>query len=128
MHHADFTDTVPHPSVERRSNDSMVLFLMQQVADDMKNLDTKLSNHMTNEITELALALDAMRRESFPDGDPDGHRRAHEASIKRAEDNAKFWAEMRIAAGKWMGLGLLGLLATWIWQGFLQALLTGMHK
>lgn len=109
-----------HP--ERRSNDSMVLYLMQQVSDDLKALDAKLSNHMVTEVEDLAAALAALKRDAFPDGDEDGHRRAHEAAISRAEEQAVFWKEMRIAAGKWLGLGLLGLLAGWIWLGFVQAI------
>ena len=96
--------------------------MMQQVSDDLKALDAKLSNHMVTEVEDLAAALTVLKRDAFPDGDEGGHRRAHEAAIARAEEQAVFWKEMRIAAGKWLGLGLLGLLAGWVWLGFVQAI------
>jgi hypothetical protein len=52
----------------------------------------------------------------FPDGDPDGHRRAHEALIKRAEAKARFYEDLRgelAKKGLWALIGLLGIA---LWQ------------
>jgi hypothetical protein len=65
-------------------------------------------------------ALDA----AFPDGDPEGHRRHHEAVIKKAEESAEFWATMRKEIGKWGLISVIGFLAVSAWQSFLQ----GPHK
>lgn len=34
--------------------------------------------------------------QGFPEADPSGHRRAHEAMIKKAEEKAKFWYDLRV--------------------------------
>ncbi|MCE4544588.1 hypothetical protein [Caballeronia sp. PC1] len=52
----------------------------------------------------------------FPDNDPDGHRRAHEALIRKAEERAQFYADLRSELAKkgvWAVLVLLGIA---LWQ------------
>lgn len=52
----------------------------------------------------------------FPDSDPDGHRRAHEALIRKAEARAKFYEDLRgelAKKGLWALLVLLGIA---LWQ------------
>ncbi|WP_186087296.1 hypothetical protein [Burkholderia gladioli] len=53
----------------------------------------------------------------FPGNDPDGHRRAHEAMIARAEARARLYDELRAELAKkglWALLIALGT-AVWFW-------------
>lgn len=94
--------------------------MMERLMERMDRYDAKLSEHMANETVEMKAMLQEALHASFPEGDADGHRRHHEALIRKAEENAKFWHEMRVAVGKWAGLGLLTFLAAAAWQHFLQ--------
>lgn len=112
--------------IERRKTDQMqvILQLVQQIHDNQIAMDAKLTKHMTEETKELAEAIKKLMDDSFPDGDPSGHRRAHEVRIKREEERAEFWKKMRLELGKWGLLGLVGWLVVVAWQAFLQ----GPHK
>ena len=127
-HHADeSSDFTPLAKTfkDRRQDSPMpvLLELVKQVHESQKTLEAKVTNHMTNETAELASAITKLMKDAFPEGDPDGHRRHHELVIQREEERAKFWQEMRIAGGKWAGLGVLGLLATLVWTGLHTKLL-----
>ena len=102
----------------------VLLALVKQVHASQKDLEQKLTRHMTDETDELAAAIARLMADAFPESDPSGHRLHHELVIKQAEEKAKFWAEMRIAAGKWLGLGVLTFLTGAAWTAFLQ----GPHK
>jgi len=61
----------------------------------------------------------------FPGEDPVGHRRYHEIQIQQAENNAKFWREMRTELGKHTLRGLLvviGILIVYYWNGHIPSL------
>ena len=107
---------------DRRKDSPMpvLLELVKQVHASQKDLEKKLTRHMTDETDELAAAIARLMADAFPESDPSGHRLHHELVIKQAEEKAKFWAEMRMAAAKWAGLGLLGFLATAIWTQVLK--------
>ncbi|MBC8642140.1 hypothetical protein IAG25_35635 [Caballeronia sp. EK] len=54
----------------------------------------------------------------FPGGDPDGHRRAHEAQIRKAEARAKFYEDLRsklVERGLWALILFIGVA---LWQYF----------
>jgi hypothetical protein len=109
----------------RKPTDAEILMgLMNGLMERMDRYDERLSTHMEQETIQLRQAMQEVMTNSFPDGDPDGHRRAHEAWIRKEEDKAKFWHEMVVAGAKWLGLGVLGFLATAAWTAFLQ----GPHK
>ena len=57
-----------------------------------RGLDVKLTNHIARE--ELMLS------EAFPAGDLAGHRKAHEAMIHAANEQAKFWGDLRLDLAK----------------------------
>lgn len=63
--------------------------------------------------------LDQLMR-GFPGGDPDGHRRYHEAMIERANARTEFLRKLTFELAKW---GLLGF-AAWcgheLWVSFLR--------
>ena len=99
---------------DRRRDSPMpvILELLRRVHESQKDLDARLTVHMSEETDELAQAVAKLMAEAFPESDPSGHKLHHELVIKQAEEKAKFWQEMRIAAAKWAGLGLLAFLAS----------------
>ena len=114
-----FTPLVAQFNDRRKDSPMPVLLeLVKKVHESQKELDRKLTKHMTEETDELAKAITKLMAEAFPEGDPGGHRRHHELVIQQAEERAKFWHEMRLAAAKWAGIGLLGFLATAVWVAF----------
>jgi hypothetical protein len=118
---SDFTPLAEAFSDRRKDSPMPVLLeLVKQVHDSQKALDVKLTAHMMNETGELAEAITKLMSEAFPAGDPDGHRRHHELVIQQAEERAKFWQEMRVAAAKWAGLAVLSFLVIAAWQQFLK--------
>ena len=59
-------------------------------------------------------------RAAFPNGDADGHRRAHEARIKEAEERAELYRRLRIKAGEmtvWAFLICVASVAIYYWNG-----------
>jgi hypothetical protein len=62
--------------------------------------------------------------DAFPEADPVGHRKHHEAVIKAAEDRAAFWAKMRFELTRWGLIGFVAWAGTQLWQAALQ----GPHK
>lgn len=119
------------PLVERRQETAAVLALVQAIHDEIKTiqqnldkLDSRLTKHMTDETMELAQEISRLMADAFPEGDPKGHRKHHEAVIAKAEARAEFWKKLSFEISKG---GLLGFL-TWalyaLWQYFLQ----GPHK
>ena len=102
-------------SVERREEDKVLLVLIREVLSNQHELDTKLSAHIDREETMLLEATERLTKTAFPDGDPDGHRRAHEAWIKSQEQKAEFWEKMKTEVYKWGIIGVLGFLATAAW-------------
>ena len=106
---------------------SEVTVLIHLLHDDIKTvksgvtaLDTRLSKHMTDETLELAEAIANIMNKSFPEGDPQGHRRHHELSIKAAEDKAAFWKKMRDEVAKYGLIGIIGWLSFVAWAAFVK--------
>lgn len=94
-----------NPSAERRADDSVMLALVQTIQADITDMQTTLKAHVETEPKEWAKVLSDLMNKSFPDGDPDGHRRDHETRMKLAEEKAAFWAKMTYELKKW---GLIG--------------------
>jgi len=110
---SDFSALTGEFSDRRRDSPMpVILELLRRVHESQKDLDARLTVHMSEETDELAQAVAKLMAEAFPESDPSGHRLHHELVIKQAEEKAKFWQEMRIAAAKWAGLGLLAFLAS----------------
>lgn len=107
------------PSPDRRAPDALLL-LVQQVHDNQLVLEKKVADVPS----EMAKALATLMADAFPEGDPDGHRKHHEAVIKAAEEKAEFWKKMRLAISQWGLIGFLGWAAYALWAAFLQ----GPHK
>ena len=110
---------IHQPFTERRDQDAIIL-LLRVVHDKIEAMDVKLSQHIHDETLTLAEEIAHLMNKSFPQGDPEGHRAYHEASIKRAEANAEFWSKMRFEISKWGLIGFLGwfigMVAVSIWK------------
>ncbi len=107
---------------ERRREQDMLFDLLAQQNQKLDDLNeavrdtaNELRAHADGETARIA-AIAA----GFPDGDPDGHRRYHEAEIKRIERRADFWQKMRLELAKWGLIGFLGWAAVSLWQEFLK--------
>ena len=97
---------------------------IQNVDAVVKELDEKMTYHHSIFREDVEKAVEKVYVSAFPDGDPTGHRKHHELVIQREEERIAFWHEMRMAAAKWAGLGILGFLGTAVWI----AIKTEAHK
>lgn len=93
-----------------------MLQLLKNLQDGIDELKQSFAEHTVQQRADLERVV----KQGFPDGDPDGHRRYHEAEIKAAEERAKFWAQMRIEGAKWAGLGALAFAASAAWHEFIK--------
>lgn len=83
---------------------------------EIQQIQTKLDEHVKDE--------DDRYLRAFPDGDLDGHRRAHAAQIRRAEEQAEFWRKMRIKIGEmtvWAMLVCLAAIVAYYWNGHMPS-------
>lgn len=108
------------PLIDRRKPSAELLILVEEVRSHQIEMKTKLESVPS----DIAQALATLMKDAFPEGDPDGHRKHHEAVIKAAEEKAEFWKKMRIEVAKWGIIGALGWLLVLAWNGLLQ----GPHK
>lgn len=116
MNNARFED-------RRQSSSSGFAALMEMVKETNVNVNT-LRTEIADGLTSQRLALDSAMADAFPEGDPVGHRKHHEAVIKAAEDRAKFWETMRTEIAKYGLVGFVGWATYSLWTAFLQ----GPHK
>ncbi len=101
--------------VERRQNQQILFDLIQQ---QNAKLD-KLADFVRTIATDQAQRLDSLAS-GFPAGDPAGHRRYHEAEIKRIEARAEFWSKLRLSVTQWGLLGFIGWALVSLWNEFLN--------
>lgn len=104
------------PQAGRRQGDAAMLQMIQQVHDGQNDLRMQMLDVKTG----LTTAITKLITESFPDGDPGGHRRYHEASIKAAEDKAAFWGKLKDELAKYGLAGFVGWAFYALWQAFLK--------
>ena len=79
-----------------------------------------INAHMVQQSKDQKAELEAAMIRAFPDGDPEGHRRHHEAVIRAAEARAEFWSKMRFELIRWGLFGFLGWAAVQLWLGFIN--------
>ncbi|MHB9838519.1 hypothetical protein Q8F57_027195 [Paraburkholderia terrae] len=96
----------------------------EQVVEAIEGLRSDLNQRHTENIDRLAvtdrLVHEAIGRidqlhKAFPEGDCEGHRRYHEAVIRKMEDRAEFWKSLRnelASKGLW---AVVLLLAAALW-------------
>jgi hypothetical protein len=99
------------PSPERRKTD-INMRLVREIFTEVKGMRRELGTHIEDEKCIIATA--------FPDSDADGHRRAHEAWIKKTEASTKFWDDLRASIAKWGAIGLLSFIAIAVWRSVLE--------
>ena len=107
----------------RQSQSSGFAALMEMVKETNANV-SQLRTELADGALAQKLALEDVLADAFPEGDPIGHRKHHEAVIKAAEQRAKFWTDMAASVAKWGLVGLVGWMVNLAWQGLLQ----GPHK
>ncbi len=104
---------------ERRTDSAALLVLVQQVHADVQVFSRRLDEQRHAESLALAEAVATLMVKSFPEGDADGHRKAHEAQMQAIENRAEFWKKMLFEVSKYGLIGVLGWLALKIWVAFL---------
>ena len=67
---------------------------VQEVREEQKKQGQALADHIATEPEEWAAQLSGLLAEAFPDGDPEGHRKYHEETIKAMEARSEFWKKM----------------------------------
>lgn len=107
---------------ERRREQDMLFDLLAQQNQKLDDLNeavrdtaNELRAHADGETARIA-AIEA----GFPDGDPDGHRRYHEAEIKRIEARAEFRSKLRLSVTQWGLVGFIGWVLVSLWNEFLK--------
>jgi hypothetical protein len=93
---------------------------VQDVKADQKSMGATLTAHIETEPEEWAALLTTMTECAFPDGDPEGHRKYHEETIKALEARSEFWKKMLFEVTKYGLFGVLGWLAYTVWVAFLN--------
>lgn len=104
--------------VTRRTADAEMLHLLKELFVEVRSI-CHSQESQAEKLSEHIKAEEAMFTHAFPEGDPDGHRVAHEAWIRRAEAQADFWEKLRGSVFTWGVVGLLGVLGLALWQYFL---------
>jgi hypothetical protein len=107
-------------SQDRRSTDAVMLALVQTIQHDITEMKITLKDHIETEPQEWADLLEDMMGKAFPNGDPEGHREAHEAQMAAVRDRAAFWKTMLIEVSKYGILGVLGWLVFHAWAAFVK--------
>ena len=106
------------PTDRRQTGENAVLSLITEVHKDLKALNERLSSHMVEETHDLAAEVAKLMADAFPEGDPKGHRKYHEASIAKAEAKAEFWKKMLFEICRWGLIGFIGWMAVTLWKAF----------
>lgn len=102
-----------------RSEDSLLLHI-RELQSAIKELKAQMTYHHGVFEERVEVAVKKVFERSFPEGDPDGHRKVHENWIERAEAQAKFWETMKTELGKWGLIGFMGWVVYYLWLAFLQ--------
>ena len=110
--------TKPEPT-ERRADTAALLLLVQQVHADVQVFSKRLDEQRRDEALQLAEAVATLMIKSFPEGDADGHRKAHEAQMQAVQARAEFWKKLLFEVAKYGVMGVLGWLALKVWVAFL---------
>lgn len=105
----------------------VMLTLLQTIHDDLQDIKGKqedmqqtLTDHINTEPNEWAEILNDLVKRSFPNEDPEGHRRYHEAEMNYMEARAEFWRKLLFEVSKYGLIGVVGWLAYTVWVAFLH--------
>lgn len=113
-----------YKAADRRTqpDESAFMFMLRQIHDTIEKMDNKLTSHIADETEVLAREIARHMHIAFPEGDPEGHRRHHEAVIRKAEKSAEFWETMAKEVSKWGLIGFLGWIGIALYRHFLEGL------
>ena len=101
--------------------DNMALFnLVTTILTEQREMDVKLVKHIEDETVDFERMVAQAMALALPDGDMHGHRRHHEVVIAAEERKIEFYEKLKAALASWSLIGLLGVLVTWVWIGFLK--------
>jgi hypothetical protein len=131
MSESAFTHFEPGPELSQRQVEQntydLIAHKVTRMAGDMDKivasvtkLEATFTTHVASVLVDREKIIADILEKSFPGGDPDGHRRYHEASIKKAEASAKMWADIQVSTAKWGIVGVLGWAVYVLWQAFLH--------
>lgn len=97
---------------ERRKTDEEIVSLVRDLFVEVRQMRKELKDHISDEAIVL--------KHAFPQEDPDGHRRAHEAWILKAEKQAKFWELLYNTLRIGGIVSVIGFLLAAGWVAFLK--------
>lgn len=63
--------------------------------------------------------LEALEK-AFPNSDPEGHRRYHEAEIRKLHEHTERMASLKYEVAKWAVLAIIGWAAVALWGVFVR--------
>jgi len=127
MHQDDSIHDAPFEERRKRESDSMLLHIKELQAG-VKELSAKMNYHHAIFREEVQKSVEGVFERSFPDGDPEGHRRHHELVIKREEERLQFWTTMKTKLAEWGLIGFAGWAFYALWVALSAALLKGTAK
>jgi hypothetical protein len=93
---------------------------MTELRKELKSIDVSFKYHHATYIENTEKAIHKAIEKGFPNADLEGHRKMHESAIRRAEETADFWHDMRKELGKWGLISLFGWLIYAAWTEFLK--------
>ena len=96
------------------------MLLVQSIHADVRSMREELATHISNEPEDWAKVIKKISESAFPDGDADGHRKAHEAQMNAIMNRAEFWRKMAFEITKYGLIGVIGWLAFHAWLAFLR--------
>lgn len=100
------------PRTNKRRDDNEIIGLIKSLFVEVEKMRKELHDHIKDEKSVLVNA--------FPDNDPEGHRRAHEAWIKKAEAQAATWIKIKDSVAVWGVIGLLGFILLAVWAAVMK--------
>ncbi len=124
QHHTDSEHGHDRRSIDRRAaaltEDKVSLMIEESVADALAKHESRMILHIDTKFGQLHKFI----ADAFPDGDPHGHRIAHEKQIKSADAWDKFRFGLFEHVAKGGALLVIGYVALALWDAFKA----GVHK
>lgn len=109
-------------AMERRAIDVGTLIAMiQQVHDDVRALDSKLTIHILEEVEDISKAVQAAFEVSMPNNNPGAHRLEHEYAANAMRASSEFWNKLLFELAKTGLIGALGWLTYAAWSSLVTS-------
>jgi len=91
----------------------------KELTDKIEALSHSTLSAVTG-INQIATETHKLLKSAIPNGDADGHRKAHERWIKKDEQDEKFWYDIKRHAVQWVVVAVLGWAGLALWTAFLK--------